>query len=104
MEEVVASEEEIKHALKHVTDPEVGINIVDLGLVYRVDIQDENVQVVMTMTSPACPLGSFIKGNVESAIREKFPGLQSVDVQLVWNPPWKPEMMSDAAKKQLGWK
>ncbi|MBI4378058.1 MAG: metal-sulfur cluster assembly factor [Nitrospinae bacterium] len=104
MTQITATEEDIKNALHHVIDPEIGINIVDLGLVYKVAVHDKNIQILMTMTSPSCPLGLYLQGNVESAIREKFPYFQSIDVQLVWDPPWIPEMMSDAAKRQLGWK
>lgn len=90
-------------ALREVNDPELGINVVDLGLVYSVDVQDQRVHVVMTMTTPACPLGAYLAKMTEDAIRRRIPQAQSVDVELIWEPPWHPGMMSEAAKQQLGW-
>ena len=93
----------VRDALRHVLDPEVGINVVDLGLVYDVRVEDGNVSVAMTMTTPACPLGETLSEQAEAAIRQGVPGVKSVMVALVWDPPWRPSMMSDAAKEQLGW-
>lgn len=90
-------------ALREVNDPELGINVVDLGLVYSVDVQDQRVHVVMTMTTSACPLGAYLAKMAEDAIRRRIPQAQSVDVELIWEPPWHPGMMSEAAKQQLGW-
>ena len=84
-------------------DPEVGINIVDLGLVYDVDERDGHVRVSMTMTTPACPLGEVVCREAADAIRRHVPGVRSVSVDLVWQPPWQPSMMSSAAHAQLGW-
>lgn len=95
--------EKIRGALRDVIDPEVGINVVDLGLVYDVRVQDGNVSVAMTMTTPACPLGGTLRAQAEAAIRQTVPGVKSVTVDLVWDPPWRPSMISDAAKEQLGW-
>lgn len=92
---------DIREALRTVVDPELGVNIVDLGLVYRLEITASRVRVEMTMTSPACPLGGYLKGLVEAAIRGSCPGVQQVDVVLVGEPPWDPDMMSDAARRQL---
>ena len=104
MNENMPGEELIKNALRVVLDPEVGVNIVDLGLVYKIEVSNGNLKVLMTMTSQSCPLGPYLRENVISTIRGQFPSLKSVDVHMVWAPPWKPEMMSDTAKKQLGWK
>jgi metal-sulfur cluster biosynthetic enzyme len=101
--EVEAIREQIAQALHEVVDPEVGVNIVDLGLVYRVDVRGSRVDVIMTMTTPACPLHSYISENVKEAIRRHAPQITDVDVELVWDPPWSPEMMSAAARCQLGW-
>jgi metal-sulfur cluster biosynthetic enzyme len=101
---VSASVEAVLEALRLVIDPELGLNVVDLGLVYSVDIQDGRVSVTMTMTSPACPLGEAITAEAEASIRQKVPGLTSVAVRLVWDPPWDPTRMSGAARGQLGWK
>ncbi|MCW8907782.1 MAG: metal-sulfur cluster assembly factor [Sedimenticola sp.] len=90
-------------ALETVIDPEVGINIVDLGLVYDVAASAERVTVSMTLTSPACPMGSLLADESREAIQAKVPPSVAVEVKLVWEPPWSPEKMSDKAKKQLGW-
>ncbi len=94
--------EQIMEALKGVYDPEIGIDIVNLGLVYDVDIQDEgNVGIKMTLTTPGCPLGSTVQEAVK-AVLESIDGVKNVDVQIVWDPPWNPSMMSDEAKQMLG--
>jgi metal-sulfur cluster biosynthetic enzyme len=95
--------EQVWRALRQVNDPELGINIVDLGLVYDVQVNDGNIRVALTMTTPACPLHTYLTSAAESAIWQKVPGAKSVDIRLVWNPPWNPLMMTDAAKRQLGW-
>ncbi len=95
--------EQVRGALRRVIDPELGINVVDLGLVYGVRAEDGDVGVVMTMTTPACPLGETLTEQAEAAIRQTVLGVRSVTVDLVWEPPWRPAMMSDAAKAQLGW-
>ena len=89
-------------ALRHVIDPEIGINIVDLGLVYEATRHDGDVRVRMTMTTAACPLGESLTEEAAAAIRRFVPGVTSVSVDLVWQPPWQPSMMSTAARKQLG--
>ncbi|HET9959696.1 MAG TPA: metal-sulfur cluster assembly factor [Polyangiaceae bacterium] len=90
-------------ALRAVLDPELGINIVDLGLVYEADVDAQgHATVKLTMTSPACPLGEHVRVEAEQqllAIR----GLESVQVELVWEPLWSPDRMSLAAKELLGW-
>ncbi|MCB9556597.1 MAG: metal-sulfur cluster assembly factor [Deltaproteobacteria bacterium] len=91
----------VEQALRLVIDPEVGINIFDLGLVYAIDFSDARVDVRMTMTTRACPLGSLLTANAEAAIRAALPNLEQVDVALVWEPPWTPQRMSDAARQQL---
>lgn len=95
--------DEVREALRHVVDPEVGINVVDLGLVYEVRAEGDRVSVAMTMTTPACPLGETLTAQAEAIIRQRLPGVASVTVVLVWDPPWRPSMMSGAAKEQLGW-
>ena len=98
------NEAQVLHALRMVIDPEVGINIVDLGLIYEVDIQERAVEVQLTMTSPTCPLGHLIISQARDILKRKFKKeVETVDIQLVWEPPWTPEMMSDIAKRQLGW-
>ena len=98
-------EKSILETLKDVMDPEVGVNIVDLGLVYKVDIQPEEiVYIQITMTTPACPLHGVIIRNMDKALRETYPDLGEMTIELVWDPPWSPELMSPEAKQQLGWK
>ena len=94
---------EILEALRHVVDPEVGINVVDLGLVYEARLQDGHARVVMTMTTAACPLGESIVDEARAAIRRNVAGVTAVSVDLVWEPPWQPSMMSAAARERLGW-
>ncbi|MFZ5915346.1 MAG: metal-sulfur cluster assembly factor [Chloroflexota bacterium] len=98
----MVTQEQIQQALKKVYDPEIGINIVDLGLVYGIDVVDDQVFVNMTLTSPGCPVGPQIVRSVqrEAAALE---GVGQVDVQLVWSPLWSPEMMSEQAKDELGY-
>ena len=96
-------EDRVREALRAVLDPEVGMNIVDLGLVYRVDISPQRVRVEMTMTSPACPLGDLLGDNVERAVRALVPDAVAVEVELVWDPPWTPESMSESARQTFGW-
>ena len=97
------SETLILTALKHVLDPEIGVNIVDLGLVYEVKVENGDVYITMTMTTPGCPLHESISKGAEEAVRQ-LPGVENVKVDLVWEPAWTPERMSDWARKQLGWK
>jgi metal-sulfur cluster biosynthetic enzyme len=93
----------VEQALREVIDPEVGINIVDLGLVYRIAVEGARVEVTMTMTSPACPLGDYLSGEAERAIRAHVPAAEAVKVTIVLEPAWSPEKMSDTARRQLGW-
>lgn len=96
------SDPRVMEALRQVVDPELGINIVDLGMVYRSEVRDGLVHVAMTMTTPACPMEELLMEMVHQAILRELPEARSVEVDLVWDPPWKPEMMSPAAKAQLG--
>ncbi|HEY8446767.1 MAG TPA: metal-sulfur cluster assembly factor [Thermomicrobiales bacterium] len=94
--------EDVREGLKSVYDPEIGINIVDLGLVYDTEISESgDVLVTMTLTSLGCPLGPVIVQEVQNALKD-LPGIGEIDVKLVWSPPWSPEMMSEEAKDELG--
>ena len=97
------TETAIREALRQVIDPELGINIVDLGLVYAVEIDGTRVRVVMTMTSPACPLGDYLKDLVDSTVKWRVRDVEDVEIVLVWEPPWTPAMMSDHARDRFGW-
>jgi metal-sulfur cluster biosynthetic enzyme len=91
-------------ALAEVVDPELGIDIVALGLVYEASIDDGVARVRMAMTSPTCPLGDVIARDVEAAIRRHRPELGVVDVEIVDQPAWTPARMSAEARAALGWK
>lgn len=97
------TKEKILESLKEVIDPELFLNIVDLGLVYNVKIDQEKgkVTVVMTLTSPGCPLSMVFEDLVPKACK-KVDGVKSVKINLVWEPPWDPEKISDDAKEELG--
>lgn len=99
---VTFTKEDIREGLMQVFDPEIGINIVDLGLVYNADISDlGDVLVTMTLTSLGCPLGPVIVQEVQGALKE-LDGVGDIDVKLVWSPPWTPDMMTENAKDELG--
>ena len=96
------TETDIKEKLKEVMDPEIGYNIVDLGLVYEAIVDGENVKVKMTLTSPMCPLGPQIMSAVHSKVSQ-LPMVKDVKIDLVWNPPWDPRVMAtEDAKMHLG--
>ena len=96
-------EDALLDALRSVEDPEAGMNIVELGLVYGVEAIPPVATVRMTMTSPTCPLGDYLADAVRDALRGRFPELERVDVELVWDPPWTPERMSEGARNFFGW-
>jgi FeS assembly SUF system protein len=97
-----ALEEKIIEALKNIYDPEIPVNIYDLGLIYKLNIDKKsNVKIEMTLTSPGCPVAQTFPGTVESAVK-KVEQVQNVEVVLVWDPPWSAEQMSEVAKLQLG--
>jgi len=92
----------IVEALKTVFDPEIPVNIYELGLIYDVEVKEEGaVHVKMTLTSPACPVAGSLPGEVQKKI-EEVPGVASAEIELVWDPVWNPSMMSEAARLQLG--
>ena len=95
--------EEIRRALRLVLDPEVGLNIVDLGLVYGVEEQDGAVRLRLTMTSAGCPMHGMITQQAAAAVRANVPDVRTVEVELVWEPAWTPERMSPEARALLGW-
>ena len=98
----MATNEEIMERLATVEDPELRMSITELGLVYGVEQQDGNVEVTMTLTSPGCPLGPVIHGEVQRALTD-LPGVNSVDVKLVWTPKWNPRVhASEDVKMMLG--
>jgi FeS assembly SUF system protein len=97
----MVTQEQVYEALRNCYDPEIPINLVDLGLIYGVTVEDDAVNIVMTLTAPGCPAHSFISEEVRMHVSQ-IPGVKSAKVQVVWDPPWDPSRMSDAAKKRLG--
>jgi metal-sulfur cluster biosynthetic enzyme len=95
--------EPIADALREVVDPEIGISIVDIGLIYAVDVSPGQCRVEMTMTSAACPLGDLITADVQDALAAVLPAATAIDVTLVWEPMWTPDRMSDGARHRMGW-
>lgn len=95
------TEEQVSEALKEVYDPEIGINIVDLGLVYNTEIEAGRVNVEMSLTSMGCPAGPMLVQQVEEKVSE-LDGVDNVAVNIVWSPAWNPQMMSEDAKMELG--
>ncbi|HEY1181646.1 MAG TPA: metal-sulfur cluster assembly factor [Rhodocyclaceae bacterium] len=95
--------EALRTALREVIDPEVGMNIVDLGLVYGVAVEAGHARIDMTMTSPACPMGEMLLDEVEAALKKTLPAGWEFEIELVWEPPWSPALMSETARTQLGW-
>jgi len=93
---------EVREALRQVVDPELGVNIVDLGLIQAIDVAGTDVRVTMTMTTPAWPLRDYIQDLVESTLLDRLGSAQRVTVTIVDDPPWSPDMMSEAARRQLG--
>jgi metal-sulfur cluster biosynthetic enzyme len=96
-------ESAVRDALATVIDPEAGMSIVDLGLVYRVEVDATGVTVDMTMTTPACPVADMLVGQVRDAIVQIAPPGSRIDVRLVWEPIWNPSMMTGVAKDHFGW-
>jgi metal-sulfur cluster biosynthetic enzyme len=97
----VPTKEEVIEALRAVEDPELGMDIVDLGLLYDVELENGNVKVIHTLTSMGCPVGPMIQEDIQN-VAAAVPGVDNVEVELTWDPPWSPEKMSDDAKFILG--
>ncbi len=96
-------EADVIEALRHVHDPEIPVNVYDLGLIYHISInQDNHVSVDMTLTAPSCPEAERIPPRAQQTIQDMVPGSESVQVNLVWEPPWTKQMMSEEAKLALG--
>lgn len=95
------TEDMVKEALKDVIDPELGYNIVDLGLIYGITMKDALVDVVMTMTTPGCPATNYIQEGTHQRLLA-IDGVEDATVNVLWSPPWEPSMMSDDAKRYFG--
>jgi len=96
------TEDQVYAVLKECYDPEIPVNIVDLGLVYEIKILDDWVGVKMTLTAPGCPAHTWITKNVRERLLE-IPGVRDAEVRIVWEPVWEPKMMSEEAKRILNW-
>ncbi len=94
----------VREGLKEVIDPELGVNIVDLGLIYEINTSedDNNVDIKMTLTFPGCPAGPYIIAQVHQVV-EDLEGVEEVDVEIVWDPAWSPEMMSEEIRMEYGY-
>jgi metal-sulfur cluster biosynthetic enzyme len=94
----------VRGLLHDVIDPELGVNIVDLGLVYEITIDRDAgaVAIAMTLTTPGCPLSGFMDDQIRLQLAQ-FPQVRDIRIELVWEPAWSPEMMSDRARRTLGW-
>ncbi len=95
------TQEKVLEVLSEVYDPEIPIDIVNLGLVYGIDIKDRNVVITMTMTAPGCPASTQIAGESKLMV-EELPQVDSVDIDIVWDPPWDPSKMSEEAQESMG--
>jgi metal-sulfur cluster biosynthetic enzyme len=100
-DDVKPTSDDLRDALMGVVDPELHMNIVDLGLVYKMDVQDSTAVVDMTLTSPGCPYGPYLLHQVNEALCNVL-GIEKADVRVVWEPPWGPDKMSEEARLELG--
>ncbi len=96
-------EQQVYQILSQVIDPEIGENVVDLGLVYGIQIESNHISIALTMTSAACPMGEMLLDDIAITLKRNLSSHLEFDIQVVWNPPWDPEMISPAAKQRLGW-
>ena len=103
MSSSLASYNRVLDALYEVYDPELGVNVVDLGLVYGIEIEGARVTVTMTLTTPGCPLHDTLTSAVDDAVRGAGLEVDDVAVDLVWDPRWTPNFITDAGRRELGW-
>ena len=97
----MVNEEIIRESLKGILDPELGLNIVDLGLVYDIDIHDGDVHIAFTLTAMGCPIGPMISEQIQETVMA-LPGVKSVNAELTFSPPWDPSRMSEELREELG--
>lgn len=90
---------QIAECLRHVDDPELGINIVDLGLIYDLRFADGDLTIILTMTTPACPLSDYIKRNIRG-VMDQVGGVDRIHIDIVWHPPWSPDMMDPDVRRR----
>lgn len=97
----MVTKEDVMKVLKECYDPEIGISLVDLGLIYDVKVDKDKVNIKMTLTTPGCPMHAFMVQDVQEKVKA-MKGVKEVNVELVWDPPWTPDRISKEAKKKLG--
>ena len=100
-ETAIVTKEAVREALREVYDPEIPVNVVDLGLVYALEVDEGNVSIKMTLTAPGCGMGPYIAQQAEWRVAE-MDGVEEVEVEMVYEPPWTPDMITDEGKKLLG--
>ena len=101
-QEEQVTKEQVTNALKRVYDPEIPVDIFEMGLIYDIKIEQPNIAILMTLTSPSCPAAQSIPEDVKYKVKE-IEGIENVEVEIVWDPPWGMEMMSEVAKLELGY-
>jgi metal-sulfur cluster biosynthetic enzyme len=101
--DTMPDDDAVREALRQVDDPEAGMNIVDLGLVYAIEVGERSVHVEMTMTTAACPMADMITDQAHRVIAAICPPDAAIDVELVWEPPWSPDKMTGIARDHFGW-
>ena len=101
MAEATITAEDVKDALRNVYDPEIPVNVLDLGLVYEIKVDEGNIYVQMTLTAPGCGMGPMIAQQAEWAVSE-LDGVEDVEVEMVFDPPWTPDLITEDGKKLLG--
>ena len=99
----MVTKKDVMKSLRECYDPEIGISLVDMGLIYDVKVDKDKVHIKMTLTTPGCPMHSFMVQDVREKVKA-LKGVKGVEVELVWDPPWTPDRMSDEVKKKLGFK
>lgn len=101
VEVIMVTQEQVMEALREVYDPEIPVNVVDLGLIYKVKVKGGKVEVDMTMTARGCPMHAYIAEETRKRLLE-IEGVEEAEVNIVWEPPWNPTMISEEARKRLG--
>ena len=97
------NDENVLAALRAVNDPEIGMNIVDLGLVYRAERKPQGIEVELTLSTPSCPMSEMLVEQAREVLQTQFVDVPSIHIELVWDPPWTPDRMTETARRQLGW-
>jgi len=97
----MVSKEDVMKALRECFDSEIGINVVDLGLIYDVKVDKNEVHIKMTLTTPGCPMSSYLTQDAQKKVKS-IKGVKDVNIELVWDPPWTPDRMSKEVRKKLG--